>query len=334
MSNERKELRFEIKAVGEDGTFEGLLATYGNVDLGGDVIEPGAFTKTLNDSGHQRPMLWQHKEDEPIGLLDLTDGPMGLSVKGTLNLDVARAREAYSNLKKRIVKGMSIGFTSIKDSIEGGVRHLKEIRLYEGSVVTFPMNLLAVISSVKAARSTEKKDSFSEELQEIQILSARWQMMQALCCSLDDTVSDQTMSADDKVSSVTSSIQEFQSAYVEVLPAVLALMSDPTESDDSMEMMRAPIAEFKVGAMFSSANRKVMENLISTLDTCKTDLQALLDAADGTSAKSGAATKAAEPDPVVTTQSVQTSDELEEEYAAAFSAISIPTALTQEVSAT
>jgi HK97 family phage prohead protease len=141
-------LRMAIKQVAADGSFEGSLAVYGNVDLGGDIIEPGAFTKTIKERGDQVPMLWQHDSKRPIGMLTLIDDPDALRVKGQLLMELPDAKNAYILIKARIVKGLSIGFDTLKDTVEGAVRHLLEIRLWEGSIVTFPMNEQALITSV------------------------------------------------------------------------------------------------------------------------------------------------------------------------------------------
>lgn len=157
----------EIKALSEEGTFEGLLSPYGNVDQSGDVVVAGAYTKTLKEGGPTRPLLWQH--DEPIGELTLEDRKDGLWARGRLLLDLSKARDAHLLMKAGIVKGLSIGYRTIKDSIENGVRHLKEIKLMEGSIVTFPMNELALIESVKAgARFSDKtKSAISAAAQQI-----------------------------------------------------------------------------------------------------------------------------------------------------------------------
>jgi len=68
-----KDFRFELKSLSDPGTFEGLAATYGDVDLGGDIIEPGAFQKTMADKGGEVPILWQHDQREPIGVGKLSD---------------------------------------------------------------------------------------------------------------------------------------------------------------------------------------------------------------------------------------------------------------------
>ena len=46
---ERKTFEFEIKELSEEGQFTGYLSTFGNVDAGDDMIEPGAFKKTLRE---------------------------------------------------------------------------------------------------------------------------------------------------------------------------------------------------------------------------------------------------------------------------------------------
>ena len=146
-----KHLDFSFKSLTDSGTFEGCLSPYGNVDGGGDLVEPGAFVKTLQEQGSTRPLLWQHMTDCPIGQLSLTDKADGLYCKGNLLMNLPEAQKAYSLMKAGICKGLSIGFQTMRDSIESGVRHLKEIKLYEGSIVTFPMNEMAQVSSVKSA---------------------------------------------------------------------------------------------------------------------------------------------------------------------------------------
>src|SRR5947209_6087057 len=105
-----KDFRFELKSLTAEGTFEGLAAVYGNVDLGGDVIEPGAFQKTLVDKGGEVPILYQHDSSEPIGLGKLSDSREGLVVKGDLVLESPVAAKAYALLKKGVLKGLSIGY--------------------------------------------------------------------------------------------------------------------------------------------------------------------------------------------------------------------------------
>ena len=146
----RKDFRFQIKSLNEQGQFSGLASVYGNVDLGGDVVVPGAFQKTLADRGGEVPILFAHDTRQPVGLGKLKDTASGLLIEGQLILDVPKAREAYSLLKARVLKGLSIGYDTVKSDIKEGVRYLRELKLFEMSLVTVPMNEQALVTSVKA----------------------------------------------------------------------------------------------------------------------------------------------------------------------------------------
>lgn len=156
-------LGFELKQLSEDGTGQGFLSVMGNDDSYGDVVEKGAFTKTLRERNSENPVpfLWQHDSFEPIGIYtklvevdaSFSDSPSANAVlysEFAYALDVQRAREAYALAKMRACKGQSIGYTTIqgRDGSDG-YRHLTELRLWEGSQVTFPANDLAVINGVK-----------------------------------------------------------------------------------------------------------------------------------------------------------------------------------------
>lgn len=160
---EYKEFAFKADTVGEDGRFSGYASVFGNVDGGWDVVAKGAFTKTLKaikESGDPLPALWQHRSSEPVGGFDvLAEDDHGLKVEGFLLKDeVTRAAEAYAFMKRRVVKGMSIGYIVRKDSWDEktGIRTLIEVDLVEISVVTFPMNEEATIDSVKSMERTLK----------------------------------------------------------------------------------------------------------------------------------------------------------------------------------
>lgn len=225
-----KKMRMEIKEVSSDGSFEGLLSPYGNVDAGGDMVETGAFAKTLKEHGNTVPLLWQHKKEYPIGLLTLDDRDDGLYCKGQLEMELSKAQEAYICLKNRIIKGLSIGYTSMKDSIENGIRHLKEIRLYEGSVVTFPMNEAAMVTSVKAYDGI--KGDFNEELEELQVLDGYYQLRSALFYALNSLLwSD--MSKEEKVTMSQTILEQFTETFNTFFPKYLDTLESaygPSES--------------------------------------------------------------------------------------------------------
>lgn len=161
---------FEIKGIGEDGVFDGFGSVFGNVDSYKEIVAPGAFTESLaawKASGRLPPVLWQHRSGEPIGpYLEMEEKPLGLWVKGQLLVDdVQRAKEARALMKAKAVNGLSIGFVTREDSYDRvtGIRTLKKVDLWEVSVVTFPANPAAQISSVKSAIEAIQTLSEAEE---------------------------------------------------------------------------------------------------------------------------------------------------------------------------
>jgi HK97 family phage prohead protease len=146
---ERRDFIFKIKSIDDAGKFTGMAATYNNVDLGNDRILPGAFTRTLS-AGKQFPVLWQHDPANPIGTCQITDSRDGLQLAGALELSDPTAKKAYTFMKAQVVRGLSIGYDTVQSTYDGDVRNLTELKLWEVSVVTFPMNEMATVTGIKA----------------------------------------------------------------------------------------------------------------------------------------------------------------------------------------
>ena len=157
-SPEFLQISAEIKASIDDderGSFEGYGSIFGNVDLGNDVIQAGAFQKSIKKTGPKGvKLLYQHKTDMPIGVFEsIEEDQKGLKVKGRLAMGTQAGRETYELMKMGALDGLSIGF---KPSAKGASydpktrrRMIKEVELMEISVVTFPMNPRAKIRKVK-----------------------------------------------------------------------------------------------------------------------------------------------------------------------------------------
>lgn len=142
--------QFEIKlADGDSGAFEGFCSVYNNVDSAGDAVQPGAFRKTIAERGKSVPLLWQHDSRQPIGTGEVFETSSGLGIRGRILSTVSRGREAIALLREGVIKGLSIGYQAVKhdwDSVRK-IRLLKEIKLYEVSIVTFPANELATVTA-------------------------------------------------------------------------------------------------------------------------------------------------------------------------------------------
>jgi HK97 family phage prohead protease len=154
---QRKNFAFKAGKVEDDGTFEGYASVFGNVDSYGDQVDKGAFLdsiKEIKESGDPLPVLWQHRSSEPVGGSDLLEeDDHGLKTRGFLLVnELPQAKAAHVLMKRRIVKGLSIGYF-IKDAFydsETQIYHLKKVKLIEYSVVTFPANTEAVVTEVKS----------------------------------------------------------------------------------------------------------------------------------------------------------------------------------------
>ena len=148
---------FEFKELTDAGKFSGIASIYGAVDLGGDVVERGAFAKTLAENPTV-PILWQHDKGEVIGEGKMHGTREGLRVDGELDIDVdAVAQKAFNKMKRRRVRGLSIGYQNMKEPVfKNNIRHLVELKVWEISVVTFPMLPSAQVTSVKSAEEIEE----------------------------------------------------------------------------------------------------------------------------------------------------------------------------------
>jgi HK97 family phage prohead protease len=159
----RKFASLELRGLKRDGSFSGYASVFGEVDLGKDRVERGAFRKSLSERGADGVrMLFQHDPSEPIGAWKvIREDSRGLYVEGVLADGVARAREVRQLLKNGALDGLSIGFRTVraKTDAKSGVRRILEADLWEISVVTFPMLPSARVQNIKNARWFRDKET-------------------------------------------------------------------------------------------------------------------------------------------------------------------------------
>jgi HK97 family phage prohead protease len=167
----------EVKDIAEDGTFQGIASVYEVEDLGGDIIEKGAFSKTVAEHPTV-PILWQHDSAEVIGSGEVKEQGSKILLSGKLDLEDPVAQKAHRKLKSKLIKGLSIGFQAIKSTWQEVkendatkyIRRIQELKLWEVSVVTFPMLPQAQVTRVKSADEHEGRIARLED--EIQALKA------------------------------------------------------------------------------------------------------------------------------------------------------------------
>lgn len=166
----------ELKAE-DNGTIEGYFSTYDKTpDSYGDIIEPGAFTKTIEkreESGHPFPLCFNHDFSAVIGAVDsVKDTERGPFIKAHF-LDTALAQDVRKMLQSGAIYQFSFAYDILSDrrpteeEEKAGVMNvLTDLEVFEISVVTVPANQNAVATDVKSVepetksgRRNSKKDA-------------------------------------------------------------------------------------------------------------------------------------------------------------------------------
>ncbi len=181
-----KNAHIQLKAGPDDGLAEGQFTAYasvfGNIDSYGDVVMPGAFAKELarwEKSGNLIPLLFGHNMSDPdynIGsVIKAEEDAVGLKVTAQLDLENPKAKQVYRLIKGRRIDQMSFAY----DVIDGApgqkdgqdVYELRDLKLYEVSVVTVGANQETEILAVKQA--ADLADRMSAGLKAGRVLSAK-----------------------------------------------------------------------------------------------------------------------------------------------------------------
>lgn len=159
MSNLRyRSAAFELKDVDQkQGVFTGYASVFGNLDSYRDVIDQGAFRKTLQEFAHRVKVLWQHDPYAPIGRpLVMKEDDRGLYVEAKVS-PTTLGKDCLILMEDGVINELSIGYSAIKEAwdSEAKVRRLSEVKLWEFSPVTWAANDLALIGGVKSLDEAE-----------------------------------------------------------------------------------------------------------------------------------------------------------------------------------
>ena len=154
MLREFKTIQIEAKDFIEESNthvFEGYVSTFGNVDLGKDVVVEGAFTESLLKQPNI-PILWQHRMAEPIGKTSIMrQDAKGLFIRYELPKEDSFVRDrVMPQVKIGSVREMSMGYWIDDYEMKNDVRYLKKCTIFEGSLVTKAMNPEALLTAFKS----------------------------------------------------------------------------------------------------------------------------------------------------------------------------------------
>lgn len=163
-----KDFAAKVKAAGpgdglEEGQFKAIVSVFGNVDVVGDVVIPGAFENDLKrweDSGDSMPVIWAHDWADPFShigeVLKAEEVEAGLQVIGQLDLDNPKAQQVYRLLKGRRVTQFSFAYDVLdadwgeKDGQE--IYELRELKVHEVGPCLVGANQETELLAVKARR--------------------------------------------------------------------------------------------------------------------------------------------------------------------------------------
>lgn len=155
-----------------DRTVTGVASVFGNVDSYGDIVQRGAFKKTLSENAPRIRHLWMHDPAQPptaairglqeVGKDALPDEVLQRFPDATGGLEVVReylrtprGDEILEGIRAGAINEMSFAYDVIKskfaevadaDGIKRQVRLLSEVRLYETSDVLWGANAATVAS--------------------------------------------------------------------------------------------------------------------------------------------------------------------------------------------
>lgn len=159
-----------IDEMSDEGIIKGYASVFGNMDSDGDVIEKGAYTKTLNENKERIKFLWQHRMDKPLGkVMDISQDDRGVPFSAKIS-DTALGNDAKTLIKDGVLNEFSVGFMPIKyeEKTDSKGRYdgliIREVKLYEFSLVTLAANDQAVMTDYKS------KDKPEEILNSIDII--------------------------------------------------------------------------------------------------------------------------------------------------------------------
>lgn len=145
-----------IDADEKAGIVKGYGSVFGNVDSDGDIINKGAYKKTIEENGNRVKYLYQHDMDKPLGkIVKLGEDDKGLYFEAEIP-KTTLGKDVIELMKAGVITENSVGILPIQKDNSGEYRQLNEVKLYEISAVTLAANDQAILLDVKGNYDREK----------------------------------------------------------------------------------------------------------------------------------------------------------------------------------
>lgn len=249
------DFNFDVKNISDDDnffTFEGLASTF-EEDLDGDIINPGAFSASIQK--RMPVILYQHNVDEPVGVTDeIRETREGLFIKARMPKDDSLVSgRIIPQMRVGSLSKMSIGFRVSREDMQmiDGVRNISKVDLHEISIVTFPANPGASIQSFKSLSLEDKKDAINKAKEHLNdfanVGKKELNNLKTILSDFDDYLSKSKPSVDiDKAKSIKTK-REFESilresgAFSKSSATLLASMFNEQKNHGERDDMNASL---------------------------------------------------------------------------------------------
>lgn len=135
------------------GIVKGYGSVFGNVDSDNDIIQNGAYTKTISENRKRIKYYYQHDLSRPIGkFIDLYQDNYGLGFVAQMALETIDGKDTYEKMRFGLIEENSVGIIPTKAKPENGKRMISEVKLFEISAVSLAANDMAKIDQVKGLK--------------------------------------------------------------------------------------------------------------------------------------------------------------------------------------
>lgn len=161
----------EFKAVeqGKNLYIEGYASVFGVLDSYEDIVEKGAFKNTIQGKNFKRiAFCYQHEFSTVIGkIIELREDEIGLWFKAKIS-NTNLGRDLVELIGDGAINEISIGFrTKVSEmNTETNVRMIKEVELYEISLVTRAANSEAFITQTEVKNEVVDNKPIEKPIEE------------------------------------------------------------------------------------------------------------------------------------------------------------------------
>ena len=163
----------------QTGIVTGYFSVFGNLDSDGDIVIPGAFKKTIRENGPEsgKPRILHLYMHDPSKILAkphvLKEDKHGLYFESKIS-ETSLGKDVLQLYRDKVLTEHSIGYQIVKREVdESGkerIQRLIELKLWEGSTVSWGANMEALVTTVKS--EGKQGNTFNTIIEKIKALES------------------------------------------------------------------------------------------------------------------------------------------------------------------